>query len=251
MSIDSLHATPQRPDRIKIDGISYPLCNTLLYSELSDAKREEIIMEIAKVATQFSIVFSTSLRRGHVCLWEIKNNELYFKGMNIPLSAEDSSKEHYFTHKNINAEIPGLDLKTGKYSYTGKLIVATGKCTGLNRHSTFGYVYSEYRVLEVTDGLVKHAEKAYNPDPFPNDRMNIQIKNPQEQTFRVLFCNPNAHERILQIPQGVNGNSSNVIKIKAFDVIPINFDMNAIKNKKIINILYENKKMKIQFRIIK
>ena len=72
-----LQSTPQIPDEIELDGKAYPLCTPLFFSELTDSKHDEIIMEICEVATKVNIVFSTALRRGHVCSWIIKDKELF------------------------------------------------------------------------------------------------------------------------------------------------------------------------------
>ncbi len=251
ISSANLQATPQIPDKIEIDGISYPLCTPLLYSELSEAKHDEILTEISKMTSNIDIVISTALRRCHICLWKIKNNELFFEGMSIPQRVINGTQERYYTLKNLNVEIQGLDQITWKYSYTGKLIVATGKSIGINRYSTFGNVYSTYSVLEVIDGHIKHIENAYNPNPSPNKMIHIQMKNPQKSSFRIWFCNPERFDIELQFPQGIIDNSNNgALKIRAFDAIPVIFNMQVIQqmDKKMINMKWDRyKNIEIRF----
>ena len=207
-----LQSTPQRPDEIELDGKTYPLCAALFYSELTDSKVNEIFTEIGKVATKVNIVFLTQLRRGRVCSWKIKGKELFFEEMKIPVPTTDDDQDNYFNYKNIKTEIPNYDMKTRKYAYTGKLIVATGKLTGVNRHSTFGYVYSEYLVLKLTNGHVDSMEVAYNPNPHPSEMLIIPVDKSKLPSFQVLFCNPNNHDLNLKFPTGQDVNIHNNIK---------------------------------------
>ena len=250
-----LQSTPQRPDEIELDGKTYPLCAALFYSELTDSKVNEIFTEIGKVATKVNIVFLTQLRRGRVCSWKIKGKELFFEEMKIPVPTTDDDQDNYFNYKNIKTEIPNYDMKTRKYAYTGKLIVATGKLTGVNRHSTFGYVYSEYLVLKLTNGHVDSMEVAYNPNPYPSEILTIPVDRSKLPSFQVLFCNPNNHDLNLKFPTGQDVNiHNNTLKIKKFDAIPIFFDVpksHQENNMKIMMKLYDYKDIQVVFDFVK
>ena len=250
-----LRSTPQRPDEIELDGKTYPLCAALFYSELTDSKVNEIFTEIGKVATKVNIVFLTQLRRGRVCSWKIKGKELFFEEMKIPVPTTDDDQDNYFNYKNIKTEIPNYDMKTRKYAYTGKLIVATGKLTGVNRHSTFGYVYSEYLVLKLTNGHVDSMEVAYNPNPYPSEILTIPVDRSKLPSFQVLFCNPNNHDLNLKFPTGQDVNiHNNTLKIKKFDAIPIFFDVpksHQENNMKIIMKLYDKIDIQVVFDFVK
>ena len=250
-----LQSTPQRPDEIELDGKTYPLCAALFYSELTDSKVNEIFTEIGKVATKVNIVFLTQLRRGRVCSWKIKGKELFFEEMKIPVPTTDDDQDNYFNYKNIKTEIPNYDMKTRKYAYTGKLIVATGKLTGVNRHSTFGYVYSEYLVLKLTNGHVDSMEVAYNPNPHPSEMLIIPVDKSKLPSFQVLFCNPNNHDLNLKFPTGQDVNiHNNTLKIKKFDAIPIFFDVpksHQENNMKIMMKLYDYKDIQVVFDFVK
>ena len=250
-----LRSTPQRPDEIELDGKTYPLCAALFYSELTDSKVNEIFTEIGKVATKVNIVFLTQLRRGRVCSWKIKGKELFFEEMKIPVPTTDDDQDNYFNYKNIKTEIPNYDMKTRKYAYTGKLIVATGKLTGVNRHSTFGYVYSEYLVLKLTNGHVDSMEVAYNPNPYPSEILTIPVDRSKLPSFQVLFCNPNNHDLNLKFPTGQDVNiHNNTLKIKKFDAIPIFFDVpksHQENNMKIMMKLYDYKDIQVVFDFVK
>ena len=250
-----LRSTPQRPDEIELDGKTYPLCAALFYSELTDSKVNEIFTEIGKVATKVNIVFLTQLRRGRVCSWKIKGKELFFEEMKIPVPTTDDDQDNYFNYKNIKTEIPNYDMKTRKYAYTGKLIVATGKLTGVNRHSTFGYVYSEYLVLKLTNGHVDSMEVAYNPNPYPSEILTIPVDRSKLPSFQVLFCNPNNHDLNLKFPTGQDVNiHNNTLKIKKFDAIPIFFDVpksHQENNMKIMMKLYDKIDIQVVFDFVK
>lgn len=250
-----LRSTPQRPDEIELDGKTYPLCAALFYSELTDSKVNEIFTEIGKVATKVNIVFLTQLRRGRVCSWKIKDKELFFEEMKIPVPTTDDDQDNYFNYKNIKTEIPNYDMKTRKYAYTGKLIVATGKLTGVNRHSTFGYVYSEYLVLKLTNGHVDSMEVAYNPNPYPSEILTIPVDRSKLPSFQVLFCNPNNHDLNLKFPTGQDVNiHNNTLKIKKFDAIPIFFDVpksHQENNMKIMMKLYDKIDIQVVFDFVK
>ena len=250
-----LRSTPQRPDEIELDGKTYPLCAALFYSELTDSKVNEIFTEIGKVATKVNIVFLTQLRRGRVCSWKIKGKELFFEEMKIPVPTTDDDQDNYFNYKNIKTEIPNYDMKTRKYAYTGKLIVATGKLTGVNRHSTFGYVYSEYLVLKLTNGHVDSMEVAYNPNPYPSEILTIPVDRSKLPSFHVLFCNPNNHDLNLKFPTVRDVNiRSNKLKIKKFDAIPIFFDVpksHQENNMKIMMKLYDKIDIQVVFDFVK
>ena len=250
-----LRSTPQRPDEIELDGKTYPLCAALFYSELTDSKVNEIFTEIGKVATKVNIVFLTQLRRGRVCSWKIKGKELFFEEMKIPVPTTDDDQDNYFNYKNIKTEIPNYDMKTRKYAYTGKLIVATGKLTGVNRHSTFGYVYSEYLVLKLTNGHVDSMEVAYNPDPYPSEILTIPVDRSKLPSFQVLFCNPNNHDLNLKFPTGQDVNiHNNTLKIKKFDAMPIFFDVpksHQENNMKIMMKLYDKIDIQVVFDFVK
>ena len=251
-----LRSTPQRPDEIELDGKTYPLCAALFYSELTDSKVNEIFTEIGKVATKVNIVFLTQLRRGRVCSWKIKGKELFFEEMKIPVPTTDDDQDNYFNYKNIKTEIPNYDMKTRKYAYTGKLIVATGKTTGDNRYtSTFGYVYSEYLVLKLTNGHVDSMEVAYNPNPYPSEILTIPVDRSKLPSFQVLFCNPNNHDLNLKFPTGQDVNiHNNTLKIKKFDAIPIFFDVpksHQENNMKIMMKLYDKIDIQVVFDFVK
>ena len=250
-----LRSTPQRPDEIELDGKTYPLCAALFYSELTDSKVNEIFTEIGKVATKVNIVFLTQLRRGRVCSWKIKGKELFFEEMKIPVPTTDDDQDNYFNYNNIKTEIPNYDMKTRKYAYTGKLIVATGKLTGVNRHSTFGYVYSEYLVLKLTNGHVDSMEVAYNPNPYPSEILTIPVDRSKLPSFQVLFCNPNNHDLNLKFPTGQDVNiHNNTLKIKKFDAIPIFFDVpksHQENNMKIMMKLYDKIDIQVVFDFVK
>ena len=251
-----LQSTPQIPDEIELDGKAYPLCTPLFFSELTDSKHDEIIMEICEVATKVNIVFSTALRRGHVCSWIIKDKELFFNEMKIPVPTKEDGKANYFNYNNIKTEIPNFDMKTRKYAYTGKLIVATGKTTGVNRYtSTFGYVYSEYLVLKLTNGHVDSMEVAYYPNPFPSEILTIPVDRSKLPSFQVLFCNPNNHDLNLKFPTGQDVNiHNNTLKIKKFDAIPIFFDVpksHQENNMKIMMKLYDKIDIQVVFDFVK
>ena len=250
-----LQSTPQRPDEIELDGKTYPLCAALFYSELTDSKVNEIFTEIGKVATKVNIVFLTQLRRGRVCSWKIKGKELFFEEMKIPVPTKEDGQANYFNYNNIKTEIPNFDMKTRKYAYTGKLIVATGKLTGVNRHSTFGYVYSEYLVLKLTNGHVDSMEVAYNPNPYPSEILTIPVDRSKLPSFQVLFCNPNNHDLNLKFPTGQDVNiHNNTLKIKKFDAIPIFFDVpksHQENNMKIMMKLYDKIDIQVVFDFVK
>ena len=250
-----LRSTPQRPDEIELDGKTYPLCAALFYSELTDSKVNEIFTEIGKVATKVNIVFLTQLRRGRVCSWKIKDKELFFEEMKIPVPTTDDDQDNYFNYKNIKTEIPNYDMKTRKYAYTGKLIVATGKLTGVNRHSTFGYVYSEYLVLKLTNGHVDSMEVAYNPNPYPSEILTIPVDRSKLPSFQVLFCNPNNHDLNLKFSMVQDVNiCNNTLKIKKFDATPIFFYVpkpHQENNMKIMMKLYDYKDIQVVFDFVK
>ena len=251
-----LRSTPQRPDELELDGKTYPLCAALFYSELTENKVNEIFTEICEVATKVNIVFLTQLRRGRVCSWKIKDKELFFEEMKIPVPTTDDDQDNYFNYKNIKTEIPNYDMKTRKYAYTGKLIVATGKATGVNRYtSTFGYVYSEYLVLKLTNGHVDSMEVAYNPNPYPSEILTIPVDRSKLPSFQVLFCNPNNHDLNLKFPTGQDVNiHNNTLKIKKFDAMPIFFDVlksHQDNNMKIMMKLDDYKDIQVVFDFVK
>ena len=250
-----LRSTPQIPDEIELDGKAYPLCTPLFFSELTDSKHDEIIMEICEVATKVNIVFSTALRRGHVCSWLIKDKELFFKEMKIPVPTKEDGQANYFNYNNIKTEIPNFDMKTRKYAYTGKLIVATGKLTGVNRHSTFGYVYSEYLVLKLTNGHVDSMEVAYNPNPHPSEMLIIPVDKSKLPSFQVLFCNPNRYDLNLGFPKKQDINiRNNTLKIKAFDAMPVFFDVpksHQENNMKIMMKIHDSIDIQVVFDFVK
>lgn len=162
----SVFATAQYPDKIIYNGIEYKLHSNPLeaYFEKNPDKRPK------------SEIMSSALWRGYVATFEVKDNQLFLKDIEIQYS-DTTSKESYTTKwRSVMTEI-FPDQKELKIDWlTGILVMPYGKLVNYV-HMGYGSTYENYILLEFDKGDLKQERRF-------NDKEYEEFKDKQFQAFK-------------------------------------------------------------------
>ena len=144
----NVFATAQYPDKIIYNGVEYALHTNPLeafFEKNPDKRPQDEIM-------------SSALWRGYVATFEIIDNQLFLKDIEVQI-ADTSSKESYrTTWKSVIKEVfPDTDkVKVGWM--TGLLVLPYGKLKNYV-HMGYGSTYSNYILLEISEGNLTQERK--------------------------------------------------------------------------------------------
>lgn len=137
-------ATAQYPDKIMYNGKEYSLHSNPLepYFEKNPDKRPK------------NGIMSTALWRGYVATFEVRDNQLFLK--DIEIEYQDTTSEENYNYKwrsVINEVFP--DLNVIKIDWlTGLLVLPHGKLVNYV-HMGYGSTYKIYILLEIEKGNLK------------------------------------------------------------------------------------------------
>ena len=162
-----LFATAQYPDKVIYNGKEYSLQSNPL---------ESFFKENPDKLPKSEIV-STALWRGYVATFEVRDNQLYVKDIEIEVSDTSSTRTSSFKWKSVLNEVfPGQ--KEVKVEWiTGLLVMPYGKIVNYV-HMGYGSTYEFYTLLEFDKGnLVR--EKNFKYDEYE------KFKERQFQAFKM------------------------------------------------------------------
>ena len=162
-----LFATAQYPDKVIYNGKEYSLQSNPL---------ESFFKENPDKLPKSEIV-STALWRGYVATFEVRDNQLYVKDIEIEVSDTSSTRTSSFKWKSVLNEVfPGQ--KEVKVEWiTGLLVMPYGKIVNYV-HMGYGSTYEFYTLLEFDKGnLVR--EKNFKYDEYE------KLKERQFQAFKM------------------------------------------------------------------
>lgn len=144
----NVFATAQYPDKIIYNGKKYNLHNNPLeaYFEKNPDKRPK------------GGIISTALWRGYVATFEVKDNQLFLKDIEIEYQDTTSKESYNFKWRSvINEVFP--DQKNIKIDWlTGLLIIPHGKLVNYV-HMGYGSTYENYILLEIDKGNLKKEKR--------------------------------------------------------------------------------------------
>lgn len=159
-------ATAQYPDKIIYNGKEYSLQSNPLeaYFEKYPDKRPK------------GGIISTALWRGYVATFEIRDNQLFLKDIEIEYEDTTSKESYSFKWRSvINEVFP--DQKNNKIDWlTGLLVVPYGKLVNYV-HMGYGSTYENYILLEIDKGDLKR-EKHFKCKDYE------RFKEKQFQAFK-------------------------------------------------------------------
>lgn len=140
----TVFGTAQYPDKIIYNGKIYRLHSNPMesyFEKYPDKRPERGIM-------------STALWRGYVATFEIKDNQLYLKDIEI-IVRDTTSKENYKTkwESVLNETFPNQELMKIDWM-TGLLVLPYGKMVNYV-HMGYGSTYKRYILLEIEKGNLK------------------------------------------------------------------------------------------------
>jgi len=144
----TVFGTAQYPDKIIYNGKEYDLHSNPMesYFEKYPDKRPQ------------GGVMSTALWRGYVATFEIKDNQLYLKDIEIEISTKDEKGNYKYSWKSVlnevfsNQELIKIDWMTGL------LVLPEGEIVNYV-HMGYGSTYEKYTLLEVDCGDLKKVKQ--------------------------------------------------------------------------------------------
>lgn len=141
-SYSALMATAQIPDKLVYEGESYKLFTNPLESYFKKHPDKKPIAEI----------MMTSLWRGYVATFEIKDYKFYVKDIEIPVRKEGDDTD--LEWKSVLEEVfPDEDSLFMDW-YSGLLVVPRGEMISYV-HMGYASEYEEYTIVQITDGVAK------------------------------------------------------------------------------------------------
>jgi len=150
----NVFATSQEPDKIKINGIEYPLLNNPLeYNKIISEKLYNL-----GTSKDGERTLSTGNYRGYIATYEIRNSELYLIDVVIPDPNENFEKKISV----LNKIFPEQDRIRIKYS--GILIIPIGDFLD-SANFGYSYLFSEYKLITIKNDKVEKS-KNINKDDY-------------------------------------------------------------------------------------
>ncbi len=162
----NVFATAQYSDKIVYKGKEFNLNSNPLesYFDKYPAKRPK------------DGVMSTALWRGYVATFEIRDNQLFLKDIEIKLRDTINKADNNFIWKSVISEV-FPDQKNIKIDwFTGLLILPHGEIVNYV-HMGYGSTYEQYTLMEVDQGDLKK-EKQFNNKEYD------EFKERQFQFFK-------------------------------------------------------------------
>lgn len=138
-----LFATAQYPDNLIYKGKTYALFTNPLESFFEKYPEKRPIGGIS----------STALWRGYVATFEIRDNQLFLKDIEIEVEKEGSETFDYEWKSVINEVFPDSAQRKIDW-FTGIIVLPHGKLVNYV-HMGYGYTYKKYLLIEVENGNYK------------------------------------------------------------------------------------------------
>jgi len=162
----TVFGTAQTPDKLVYNGKEYRLHSNPMesYFEKFPDKRPK------------SNVMSTGLWRGYIATFEVKDNQLYLKDIEIQVSKKVKKNDYKYSWKSVLKEVfPNQKLIKIDW-LTGLLVVPEGKIV-YYEHMGYGSTYENYILLEFDSGnFIK--EKTFGYEEYE------KYKEKQFQVFK-------------------------------------------------------------------
>lgn len=159
-------ATAQFPDKINYNGKEYNLNSNPLevYFEKNPNKRPK------------SEVRSSALWRGYVATFEIIDNQLFLKDIEIQYRDTTSKGSNNSNWKSVLNEVFADQKNIQVDWYTGLLVIPQGKVVNYV-HMGYGSTYQHYTILELNKGVLTQ-EKQFKSKAYE------KFKEKQFQVFK-------------------------------------------------------------------
>ena len=162
----TVFGTAQTPDKLIYNGKEYRLHSNPMesYFEKFPDKRPK------------SEVMSTGLWRGYVATFEVKDDQLYLKDIEIEISTKEKNNEYKYSWKSVLNEVfPSQELIKIDW-LTGLLVLPEGKVVNYV-HMGYASTYEHYVLLEFENGNLK-GEKQFGYEEYE------KFKDKQFQAFK-------------------------------------------------------------------
>jgi len=118
----------------------------------------------------------SSLLRGYVATFEIKDNQLYVKDIEVLVATKNEKGEDKFNLKSIRNEIfPNQEFIKVDWM-TGLLILPSGSVVNYV-HLGYGSTYEHYTILEIENGNFKNEQQLEHKD-------YVEFRDKQFQAFK-------------------------------------------------------------------
>lgn len=160
--------TAQDPDKIIYNGKKYMLHSNPLefYFDKYPEKRPQ------------SNIVSTGLARGYIAAFEVIDNQLFLKDIQVQIATKGSSKKKYRESwvSKFNDVFPDAAQKMKIDWFTGILVIPYGERKDYV-HMGYASTYENYILLEFNNGNLTK-EKRYNHEEYKN------FKEKQFQVFK-------------------------------------------------------------------
>ena len=162
----NVFATAQFPDKINYNGKEYNLNSNPLevYFEKNPNKRPK------------SEVRSSALWRGYVATFEIIDNQLFLKDIEIQYRDTTSKGSNNYNWKSVLNEVFADQKNIQVDWYTGLLVLPQGKVVNYV-HMGYGSTYQHYTILEFNKGVLTQ-EKQFKRKAYE------KFKEKQFQVFK-------------------------------------------------------------------
>lgn len=184
------HATAQYPDKIVFKGKTYKLHTNPLehfFEQFPDRRPRSGIM-------------STALWRGYIATFEIKNNSLVVKDIEIQVSKEQPDGDYQYSWKSVLDEVFPNEEECKVDWFSGILILPYGKMKNYV-HMGYGSTYSKYILLEILEGTLTEDRKYNNKEfiAFKNRQFEAYKQTDEyQQTLAELLKEPNYTEEFVE-----------------------------------------------------
>jgi hypothetical protein len=184
----NVFATAQFPDKINYNGKEYNLNSNPLevYFEKNPNKRPK------------SEVRSSALWRGYVATFEIIDNQLFLKDIEIQYRDTTSKGSNNSNWKSVLNEVFADQKNIQVDWYTGLLVLPQGKVVNYV-HMGYGSTYQHYTILELNKGVLTQ-EKQFKRKAYEKFK---------EKQFQVFKQNEDYHKMKSDLLQ--KGNSEEFI----------------------------------------
>lgn len=156
-------ATAQQSEKIFINGKMRNMLSCPL-------EADSIMRDIIKKIKTAKIVTNTSLWRGYVGYWSIKNNTLYLDSLQFEI--EDLEAEDFVTKTIIPKNESAFSAYKDKFGikaswFSGELRVIQGQLL-MYVHMGFERTFEKEKFLTVNEGTVTHSRKVKNKEICKN-----------------------------------------------------------------------------------
>ena len=149
LSAVNLCATAQYPDKIIYNGKEYSLHSNPMqeyFKNFPDKKPK-------------SGIISSALWRGYIATFEVADNSLFLKDVEIMVSKDSKDKKSFETEwKSVLSEVVSDNKKLKIDWFTGLLVLPFGKVVNYV-HMGYGSTYENYILLEIDKGDFKRSKE--------------------------------------------------------------------------------------------